>query len=153
MFRLQSEDALKASFRPKDAALVEPPPGLTYPLAVLDYLSWVHPAGGLVFIVFATKGGTPTGIAFNSNGGAGGVVQMCDWCHHTGVGSQVGLLTARLNANKRLGVYLCSDLSCRQKIEDEANRSGRSPVPALKKLVEKIGEFASDGLKIDLFRP
>ncbi|MBL8915187.1 MAG: FBP domain-containing protein [Archangium sp.] len=155
MFRLQSEDALKAAFRPKDALLVEPPAGLKYPFAVLDYLSWVHPAGGgLVFIVFATPGGTPTGIAFTSNGGTtAAIAQMCDWCHTVGVGTQVGLLTARLNANKRVGMHLCADLSCRQKIEDEANRAGRSPVPALKKLVEKIGLFASSSLKIDLNRP
>lgn len=153
MFRLQSEDALRAAFRPKDAALVEPPPGLTYPHLVHSYLSWAHPAGGLVYIVFAAPKGTPTGIAFASNGGSGAVAQMCDWCHSYGVGSQVSMLTTRLNSKKRVGVVLCSDLSCKQKVEDQANLAGRSPVPLLAKLVERIATFATDGLKIDLFRP
>jgi hypothetical protein len=151
MFRLASEDALRAAFRPKDGALLEPPPGATYPLTVLDYLAWAHPAGGRVFLVFAVPGGTPTGVVFTNHGGTA-VSQMCHWCHSWGLGSQVALLTAQLNANKRVGVHICSDLSCKVKVEDHANRTGTSAVAALKQLVERIGLFASDGLKIDLFR-
>jgi hypothetical protein len=59
-------------------------------------------------------------------------------------------LSATLNAKKRVGVHVCLDLSCRQKLEDEANRSGRSVLPAIEKLITRMGRFASEALNIDL---
>lgn len=151
MFKLDSEKALLDAFRPKDRAVVEPPVALHYPVLVRDYLAWSHPAGGKVFVVFAVPGGVPTGISFDTNGGPGpSVPHMCDWCHHSGLGTEVGLLTARVNSKKKAGINVCTDLSCREKIEDEANRSGRSPLPQLAKLVERMGRFASEALDIDL---
>jgi hypothetical protein len=47
-------------------------------------------------------------------------------------------------------VNVCSDLSCKQKLEDEANRSGRSVLPMMEKLIARMGRFASESLKIDL---
>lgn len=151
MFKLESEDALLKAFRPKDRDLVELSPEVALPRIVRDYVAWRHPAGGRVFVVFAVRGGAPTGIAFDTNGGSGDTVpQMCDWCHHSGVGTQVALLTARLNGKKRLGVHLCSDLSCKQKLEDAANRSGTSAADAVAAVVERMARFAEDALMMDL---
>ena len=151
MFTLDSEDALLKAFRPKDRRWVEPPPGVSLPVTVPHVLSWVHPAGGYRYLVFCTPGGVPTGVVFDTNGGGGAAIPaMCDWCHHTGVGTEVGLLTAQLNGKKRVGVYLCSDLSCDLKVEDEANRAGRDPAPELARLIDRMGRFASEALKIDL---
>lgn len=150
---LESENALLSAFRPRDRKLVELAPDLKLPMFVRDYLAWSHPAGGRVYLLFAVRGGSPTGIVFDSNGGTGPgalVPQMCDWCHCGGMGTQVALLTARLNSHKRVGVHLCSDLSCRQKLEEDADRSGRSVVPAMAKLVERMGRFASEALKMEL---
>jgi hypothetical protein len=152
MFRLESEAALLNAFRPSDRKLVELQPGLKLPLFVRDYLAWTHPAGGRAYVVFAVPEGSPTGIVFDTNGGGSSVPSMCDWCHFNGVGSQVGLLTARVNSKKRVGVHICSDLSCKQKLEDEANRSGISALPLMKKLMERMGRFASEALRIDLYR-
>src|SRR6478672_10282445 len=129
MFRLDSEQALLKSFRPADRKVVELPPGLNLPLFVRDYLAWTHPAGGRTFVVFSVPGGVPTGIVFDTNGSGPGVPAMCDWCHSPGLGTQVGLLTARVNSRKRVGVHICTDLSCRQKLEDDANRRGVSVLP------------------------
>ena len=151
MFRLDSEEALLRAFRPKDREAVEPLSGLTYPLFVRHYLAWPHPAGGKLYLVFAVPKGAPTGIVFESNGGAGApVAQMCDWCHGFGLGAQVGLLTARHTANRRVGVHVCTDLGCKQRLEEEADRAGVSAVPALEALLARIGRFASEGLEIDL---
>ena len=150
MFRLDSEAALRQAFRPKDRDWVTPSAEMKLPMLVRGYFAWTHPAGGRVFLVFATPRGVPTGILFETNSGGLSVPQMCDWCHFSGNGARVGLLTARLNAKKRVGLHVCSDLSCRQKLEDEADRSGRSVIPAIEKLVEKMGRFASETLKIDL---
>ncbi|MFT3837477.1 MAG: FBP domain-containing protein [Myxococcaceae bacterium] len=151
MFKLDSNDALLDSFRPKDRKTVELPTHVTMPLFVRNYLAWPHPAGGRVFLVFSTPGGVPTGIAFDTNGqGVATVPAMCDWCHYSGPGNTVGLLTATLNNKKRVGVHVCTDLSCQQKLEDDANRSGRSVLPMMEKLIERMGRFASEALKIDL---
>ena len=149
MFKLDSQTALLDSFRPKDRQHVELPSDVTFPLVVKDYVAWTHPAGGRVFVVFATPGGVPTGIAFDSNHG-GGMPSMCSWCHTSSTGTGVGLLVATVNGKKRAGVLVCSDLSCRDKLEQAANLSGASVRPAMEKLVARIGQFASDALKIDL---
>jgi hypothetical protein len=151
MFKLDSEDALRAAFRPKDRESLEVSKEVVLPALVRDYLAWRQPAGAYLYLVFAVPGGVPTGIVFEVNGGADpSVPQMCDWCHTTGVGSGVALLTATLNTRKRVGVHVCADLSCKQKLEDAASRGGYSALPSLQKLVERIGRFASEALKIDL---
>lgn len=152
MFLLDSEEALLDAFRPKDRKSVEVPPGLQYPLFVRDYLAWSHPAGSYTFLIFAVPEGAPTGITFDSNTGGTGasVPQMCDWCHTSGLGSSVGLLTAQKNSKKRVGVHVCADLGCKQKLEEEADRAGRSVVPAMEKLIERMGRFATEALQIDL---
>jgi len=151
MFKLDSEKALLETFRPRDRKSVQLSPDVTLPMLVRDYLAWTHPAGGRVYLVFSVPGGVPTGIVFDTNGGAGpSVPQMCDWCHCGGLGTQVGLLVARVNSKKRVGVHLCSDLSCKKKLEDEADLSGRSVIPAMENLIARMGRFASEALKIDL---
>lgn len=154
MFKLDSEEALLQAFRPKDLKSFERPQGLQFPLFVRDYLAWQHPAGSYAYLVFAVPGGVPTGIVFETNGGAGPTVPaMCDWCHCSSLGTGVGLLTARLNAKKRVGVMVCSDLSCKQKLEEQADLSGRSVVPLMQKLIERMGRFAREALDIDLTAP
>ncbi len=150
MFKLDSQQALLATFRRRDRDLVELSPDVTLPALVRGYLAWTHPSGGRVYLVFAPPGGAPTGIVFETIGGAGpAVVQMCDWCHCSGGGSRVALLTTKLRGDRRVGVYVCADLSCRAKLEDEADRSGRSVLPAMAALVERMTRFAQDGLGID----
>lgn len=148
MFKLDSEQRLVEAFRPRDRKVLELPPDVAYPLFVRNYLAWTHPAGGRVYLVFALPDGAPTGIAFSSNGGGPPVPHLCEWCHCAGLGSQVGLLTARFNSRRTVGVHVCTDLGCQRKLQDEADRSGRSPVPALAALVSRMGRFASEGLGI-----
>ncbi len=152
MFKLDSEAELLKTFRPKDRALVQLSPEVALPQFVRNYLTWKHPAGSYVYLVFATPGGVPTGIVFDSNGGGAGptVPAMCDWCHMSTGGNQVGLLTARRNAKKRVGVHVCTDLGCQQRLEEEADRQGRSVLPWWEKLIERMGKFASESLDIDL---
>lgn len=151
MFMLDSEEALLKAFRPKDRATVEAPPQTKFPLFVRNYLSWTHPAGGRVFLVFTVPHGVPTGVVFETNGAGGPTVPaMCDWCHQTARGTDVGLLTAQRNARKKVGINVCVDLSCQQKLEDEANRAGHSALPALERLLERMGKFAQEALDIDL---
>jgi hypothetical protein len=151
MFKLDSEAVLLEAFRPRDRKHVELSREVKVPAFVRHYLAWTHPAGGRAFLVFAVPGGLPTGIVFDTNGAGPPVPHICDWCHAPGLGSQVGLLTARVSGKKTVGVQICSDLSCQRKLEDEADRSGRSVLPAMGQLLERMGRFATEGLGIDLF--
>ncbi len=150
VFKLDSEKALLAAFRPRDRKVVELPAHTAFPLVVHDYFAWTHPAGGRVYLVFAIPGGAPTGIRFDNYGGGLGpaVPHMCDWCHSPGMGTSVGMLSTYVNAKKRVGVHVCIDLSCQQKLEDEADRGGYSARPAIEKLIARMGQFASEALKI-----
>ena len=151
MFKVDSEDALLEAFRPRDRKQVELAREVKAPMFVRHYLSWVHPAGGRAFLVFAVPGGLTTGIVFDTNGGGPSVPHMCEWCRSPGLGSTVGMLTARVSGTRVVGLQLCSDLSCQRKLEDEADRAGRSVLPAMAALIEHMGRFAQQGLGIDLF--
>ena len=74
---------------------------------------------------------------------------MCDWCHWSGGGNSVGLLTAQASSKRRVGVNLCLDLSCGAKLESAANLAGRNPVEAARQLQARILRFAHEGLGID----
>lgn len=150
MFKLDSEEALLEAFRPKDRKLVELSREVKVPVFVRHYLAWTHPAGGRVYLVFAVPEGPPTGIVFATHGDGPAVPHLCHWCRCTGPGTQVGLLTARFNSKRIVGVHVCSDLGCQGRLEDEANRAGRSVVPAMAALMERMARFARDALKIDL---
>jgi hypothetical protein len=147
MFTLDSEQALVDSFRPKDRGRLELPAGVKWPMFVRNYFAWTHPAGGRVFLVFSVPGGVATGVVFDQQASAG-TTQMCHWCHQSH--GDVVLLTAKHTSKTTVGVYVCGDLSCQQRLEDEADRAGRSPLPAWAALLGRIGQFASDGLSIDL---
>lgn len=150
MFKLDNEEAFLQAFRPKDRPLVELPADVRFPIIVRSYFAATHPAGGRVFLVFATAKGAPTGIVFDSNGAGPPVPHMCDWCHVTAPRAHTALLTTYVNTKRRVGVHVCSDLSCKDKLEEDADRMGRSAKPAIDMLVARMGRFASETLGIDL---
>lgn len=148
MFHLTSEDMLVRTFRPRDQRKLERPAGITYPHFVRHYLAWGDAVNGNAHIVFGPPGGAPTGIYFRR--GSGGDSQMCEWCHSSGGPHEIGLLTADVNSRKRVGITVCLDLRCQEKIEDAANRAGRNPQDATRAMMERICRFATEGLGIDL---
>jgi hypothetical protein len=148
MFKIDSEQSLVTAFRPRDRAHLELPK-LSYPLFVRDYLSWSDPSGTKVFLLFSVTRGAPTGIAFQRDQGSVPGARMCEWCHSYGAGDRIGLLTTDVNSRKRVGVSLCLDLSCNVKLEDAANRAGKSSVEASRALIDRIARFAREALRID----
>jgi hypothetical protein len=115
---------------------------------VRDCLSWVEKAGARAFVVFKDDvSGRPLGISFRRDGGGTGGSQMCDWCHS--MGSDIALLTADQNSKRRLGVWLCRDLTCTAKLDQAADLSGTSSVGPRLRLVERMKRFAREGLGIE----
>lgn len=151
MFRLETDRALIHSFRSRDQRVIEMPPDLTFPLFVRDYLAWTETSGARVYLVFTAPGShKPIGLIFRRDSQDSGALgsRICDWCHSSGSSSEVGLLTTDVNNKRRVGVHLCVDLRCKEKLEDAADRSGRHPLQALKQLQERMFRFAHEALGI-----
>jgi hypothetical protein len=149
MFLIESEKEFLNAFRSRDRKVVEPPKGTRFPLFVRDYLSWVDPYGVRVFLVFTAPGSKrPTGIAFrrDQQGDKALALRVCDWCRAPGGGDQIGLLTTDVDSKRRVGVYLCLDLSCSKKLESMVNMAGQNLQDETQKLIERMSRFASEAL-------
>ena len=151
MFRLETDRTLIEAFRPRDRRVIEMPESVRFPLFVRDYLAWTETSGARVYLVFAAPGSRrPIGLIFRRDlQDSGATSRMCDWCHSYGSSHEVGLLTTDVNSKRRVGVHLCVDLRCKEKLEDVADRAGRHPIEALKQLQERMYRFAHEALGIE----
>ncbi|MGE6763241.1 hypothetical protein D7X55_19810 [Corallococcus sp. AB049A] len=151
MFRIESEKELQKAFRSRDRKYVELPRGTQLPLFIRDYLSWVDPYGVRVFLVFTAPGSkTPTGIAFrrDQQGDPTLAPKLCDWCMSP-TEAEVGLLTTDVDSKRRVGVNVCLDLRCGERLEALADRSGRSALDEKARLMERMARFASEALGLE----
>ncbi len=156
MFRIETEKEFLNAFRSRDRKHVEPPKGTRFPLFVRDYLAWVDPYGVRVFLVFTAPGATrPTGIAFrrDQQGDKMLAVRVCDWCRASGSADQIGLLTTDVDSKRRVGVNLCLDLRCNERLESATNLAGKSVVDESKRMIERMARFAHEVLGIDRAAP
>lgn len=138
------------TFRPIDQDEVQLPSEMTFPLLVRDYLAWVEPSGHRTYLVFA-DGAKARGIVFRrSHQSADAPAAMCDWCHSVRGRGAVGLLTATVSKTNRIGLTLCRDLSCKEKLEKPpgVNDVFESVDVGEKKqrLVERMSHFARRNL-------
>lgn len=152
MFRIETEKQLLNAFRSRDRKYVELPKGTKLPLFVRDYFSWVDPYGVRVFLVFSAPGSKAlTGIAFrrDQQGEKLSAPRVCDWCLNYGGSDQVGLLTTDVDSKRRVGVMLCLDLRCNERLESAADRSGRSYVEDSKRMMGRMARFATEALGLN----
>lgn len=140
MFKLPNEAALLATFRPIDRKRVEITRDVRLPVVVPHYLTWHF--GRRVYLVFALQDAPPRGIVFEAEAAGPPVPHMCNWCQHCGLGTKVGLLSARRSRQRTAGVLVCSDLGCRERIEDVTMRTGTDAGPAMLALLTHMGRFA-----------
>lgn len=116
MFRIQSQSHLLECFRISERDEVVLPESSRFPVHVKDYYSWVEPSGAKAYLVFSDSGGkNPIAVVFKRTSGTHGL-SMCEWCHSVGGGEGVALLTANASDSRRVGIHVCSDLSCGEKI-------------------------------------
>lgn len=153
MFRIETEKDFLNAFRSRDRKVVEPPKGTRFPLFVRDYLAWVDPYGVRVFLVFTAPGGQrPIGIAFrrDQQGDKALALRVCDWCRTSGSADQVGLLTTDVDSKRRVGVNLCLDLRCNERLEATTNMAGGSVLDENRQLIERMTRFADEALGMEL---
>ncbi len=149
-FLLQSEAELLKAFRPRDKKVFDLPQQVSYPLVVRDYHSWTDEYGARAYVVFMDPvSNRPLGIVFRRDGGENGPGRLCEWCHSYGSSQEIGLLMAERNSKTQVGISLCRDLSCRQKIQQAADLAGRDPRPMLERMSERMLRFTREALGIE----
>ncbi|MCP3140897.1 FBP domain-containing protein [Pyxidicoccus xibeiensis] len=153
MFRIETEKELLNAFRSRDRKHVELPKGTKLPLFVRDYLAWVDPYGVRIFLLFSPPGSTrPMGIAFrrDQQGDKALASRVCEWCHAHGTADQIGLLTTDVDAKRRVGVNLCLDLRCNEKLESMMNLAGADLLEGTQKLLGHMARFADEALGMEV---
>ncbi|HLL54344.1 MAG TPA: FBP domain-containing protein [Myxococcaceae bacterium] len=149
MFLIETEKDLLNAFRPRDRKQVELPPDFRFPHVLRDYTAWSDPQGVRTFLVLMEPlSKRPMGIAFERDHGGGSKGSMCDWCHAFGSSNEIGMLTAEVSSKRRVGVHVCLDLRCAEKIEQAANLAGRNARELTRQAVERMVRFAHEALGI-----
>lgn len=152
MIKISSEDDLLSSFRDIDRDEVQLPVDIKFPLAVRDYTSWLEPSGHRVYLVFQNQNtGQPMGVVFRRpNGPPMTPASMCQWCHTVRTGNAVTLLTASASSNRTVGLYLCSQLNCREHALASPSvhdfNEGLSGQERINEVVRRMREFATGNL-------
>ena len=161
MISISSKSQMLDAFRPIDRPEVQLPHGLEFPVVLKDYMAWVEPSGARVFLLFQdpTVGGA-RGVVFRRNNATPEqVTQMCQWCHSVRGGNSVRLLTAKLSpkrtgAHRTVGLHLCADLSCKDKVLGTPGINDlREPYSAYQKLFRvllNMGDFCRNSLGMTL---
>lgn len=152
MLLIRNAHELVEAFRPLDLRVFELPDEDVYPMLVRDYRAWVETGGARVYLVFEDPAtGQPRGVIFRrgSGGGRAIVSQMCDWCHSYGGPGEIGMLTAEATSKRRVGVVVCLDLRCRERLEEAGDLAGRNTAEARKRLLARIARFGREALGLD----
>lgn len=145
---LESPLATLETFRPFERDEVFFPPTLQFPISVKDTVSWVEPSGARAYLVYNDQNRL-FGVVFRRDtGGVTPAAAMCEWCHSVRSSGSIGLLTATASGNRRVGVYLCRDLDCKDKLLADA--PGVNDVPStmrsidarMQRIVARITEFS-----------
>ena len=151
MIRIQSSKDLLDSFRAIDRDQVQLPDTMKFPFILRDYMAWVEPSGHRVYLVFEEpQKKTAYGVSFKRTPAqAEAPAQMCQWCHTVSTGQNIGLLTADVSTKRKIGVYLCRNLQCKERISTPGvNDIRESLVPErkLERVLLNMREFAQRNL-------
>lgn len=147
-FVIASEQEMISAFRPRDQKKLVIPHVLKFPLAVNTYFRWKEPSGVYTYLVFKRPNwDMPRAVAFKRSQPAGEPIGgMCNWCHSYGTSEEIGMLSVKVNSEVSLSYFLCQDLRCVEKIEENAALAGRIPDKMIQQLyyrIEKLFEGLS----------
>jgi FBP C-terminal treble-clef zinc-finger len=147
-FAISSEQELIFSFRPRDQKKLIVPKNLRFPLDVNSYFRWKESSGVYTYLIFKRPNwDAPCGVAFKRSHRSGEPVGgLCNWCHSYGTSEEIGLLSVQVNSQVSLSYFICQDLRCIEKIEENAALDGRNPDKLIQQLyyrIEKLFEGLS----------
>lgn len=150
-FDISSEAELLGLFRVRDRERVILRNTVELPMRVQYYFTWADSSGAYRYLLFKKPGWeNPMGLVFRvgSSSADAGVGGICDWCHTYGSSNQIGLLTTAVDSKKTVGMMLCLDLSCGDKIENGPSQSSKSPESRLLQVCERMGRFFEDTIRL-----
>jgi hypothetical protein len=155
MIRFSTAADLLESFRTADRQLVEIPDSVVFPLILRDYISWNDPSRRQTAVVFQSllkNAPVAYGIVFKyGSGQTDAPAQMCQWCHSVRRGPAVDLLTVDVGPKRRIGLYLCRTLDCKEHLSQRVPGTSdlRETIPGdekIKRLLERMTEFTQRNL-------
>jgi len=143
MFLFKSENEFVDSFRPVDQKQIRVPQGTKFPLVVRDYFAWTDSSNSRVYLVFSEPDvKKPIGVVFEREHPRGETTAaICEWCHSFGSTNQIGLLTLEVNPKRRVGIHLCLDLSCRDKIDKNLSLTPIAAQERIRQVVEGMSKI------------
>lgn len=148
IFSFASEEELVSTFRERDKKKLLLPENLQFPFNVRSYMTWKEPSGIYTYLVFKQPHwDLPRGVVFKKTASSGEPIGgLCSWCHSYGTSEDIGMMSVTINSQVSTGYYLCTDLSCIEKIEESCARSGKDPGKGIEELLlrmEKLFENIS----------
>jgi hypothetical protein len=142
-----SEEEVRRWFRKIDQRDVELPPDAPLPADLGEMFAWA--VGPRAFLVFRDRPERMRrGIVFFRNQSASpSVPAMCEWCHGVRDQGGVKLLSVRVDARRRVGLYLCSDLGCVAQAPEVPGpddlREGLDRDERSRRVLRRIADFAA----------
>lgn len=143
-FQLQSEAELLETFRLRDRKKVVLPKFLHLPLSVQYYFAWTEPTGLYVYLIFKkAEWEAPKGIVFrrDDKGSSISSARLCEWCHSYGPSDQIGMLSVKLTPRNIVGILLCLNLECLERLETSLNFSKKHFDRLALDVCERIARF------------
>jgi hypothetical protein len=140
---VEIESDLVQAFRARDRKVLYVPDTMRFPLKFEHYMTWSDPVGMYQYVLFRKHGREElVGMVFDrSDAGQAGRTQMCCWCQSTGPSDQIDMLTVKVDSRTLVGVVLCIDLSCLDKLENTAKLSKKSHERLARDVVDRMTLF------------
>lgn len=140
---IDTDKHLLSAFRNRDLKYLWLPKNMTFPLIFDYYYTWSEPEGNYQYLVFRKPDSSDlVGMIFKRDQGQQHpTTQMCQWCRSFGPSDTIDMLSISVNAKRLLGVVLCIDLSCLEKLDTVRKFSKKSYGQLAQELVQRMTDF------------
>jgi hypothetical protein len=138
-FQIQSETELVSLFGEKEQRRVILPANTQFPIKAQYYYAWKESSGVYTYLVFKKPSwDKPRGLLFKRTRVTTRMAGMCDWCLSIGSSDQVGMLGLDVNSRQSIGMILCTDLGCIERLQEASVLSGKNFDKLAQGLITKI---------------
>lgn len=151
MIRILNEENLLEAFREIDRDQVQPPLEMAYPFGLIDYYAWSEPSGHRTYLIYNDSDNRLLGAVFKRvSEPADAPIKMCSFCHSVRGGGRVAMLSVAASNNRSIGLHLCRDLSCKEKVQTPPKATDipekMEPSEKLARVLKRMGDFLRTNL-------
>lgn len=143
VFSISSGSDLIQAFRPRDQKKLILPEQLPFPLRIRSYFTWREPSGVYTYLIFKMPNwDVAKGMVFKRAHASGEPTGgLCNWCHAYGSSEDIGMLSVAVNSNVSISYFLCQDLRCIERIEENCALAGKNPEKYISELYNRMGKL------------